>query len=588
MSTRSVPLQSRLPQPQRPTLRLIKRGAAPASTAALRAVFWIFGIVLASAQAWITRYQLSADSVSYLDMSDAVSPGFTWHRLINGVWSPFYPFLLGIVRRTFQVSPSNEIVAGHLLNIGFFIFSFVCFEFFLVGAIRELEAFATPSAKGQPSSSLPKWAYLLVGYALFLWGAIGGISLTRLRPDMLMSGFLYLAVGMLLRMHRAPASWTRYLALGMILGFGYLAKAPMLPIGGLILIMTLFAVADWRPALKMAAAALALMLLIGSFYFVPLSRQCGFFTLGQSSVFNYVVHVDRAGPPWYLQSSGDAQGSFLHPPEKIFSAPPAYAFAVPSAVTHPLRFDPSYWLAGVHPQFVWKRQITAVTNNTVYLTRLFRRLIAMEAAIFVLAVFSRGRKQMVPAVMNAWPVWSVGLAGCAMYTLVSIEPRYVAAFLVLLGFAMFPGLASVLQASSRIVAAVVLATVVILLYPAMRNTCGEYVNSPRTPNADSEAANALAGFGLKPGDGVARISPWVSDFGAERILRVQIVAEVDHGHAGEFWSSSSATQAELLRVFASRGAKAVIATSPALSAENQSQWTRLGSTQYWVWRPYSQ
>jgi hypothetical protein len=586
MSARSIPLQNGFPQPQRPSLQVVKRVAAPASTTLLRAGFWIFGVLLASAQAWITRYQLSADSVSYLDMSDALMPGFTWHRLINGVWSPLYPLLLGLVRRTFQVSASNEIAAGHLLNIGFFIFSFVCFEFFLVGAIRELATFAPPSTKGQPPSSLPRWAYLSVGYALFLWGAIGGISLTRLRPDMLMSGFLYLAVGMLLRMHRAPASWTRYLALGVILGFGYLAKAPMLPIGVLILMMTLFAVTDLRLALKMAGATLALMFLIGSFYFVPLSRECGFFTLGQSSVFNYVVHVDRAGPPWYLQSSGDARGSFLHPPEKIFSAPPAYAFAVPSAVTHPLRFDPSYWIAGVHPQFVWKRQITAVTNNAVYLTRLFRRLIAMGAAIFALALFSRGRKQMVRAVMNTWPVWSIGLAGCAMYTLVSIEPRYVAAFLVLLGFAMFPGLASVRQTSSRIVALVVLAAVVILLYPAVRNTSSEYANS-RMPNADSEAASTLAGFGLKPGDGVARISPWVSDFGVERILRVQIVAEVDHVHAGEFWSSSSATQAELLRVFASRGAKAVIATSPALTANNESEWTRLGSTQYWIWRPHS-
>ncbi len=587
MSTRSVPLQSGLPQPQRPTLQLIKRGAAPVSTAALRAAFWIFGILLASAQAWIGRYQLSADSICYLDMSDAVLPGFTWHRLINGVWSPLYPLLLGIVRRTFQVSPSNEIAAGHLLNIGLFIFAFLCFEFFLVGAIRELEAFEGPSTNGPPTISLPKWAYLSVGYVLFLWGAVAGISLTRLRPDMLMSGFLYLAVGMLLRMHRVPASWTRYLALGVILGFGYLAKAPMLPIGSLILMMTLFVVSDWRPALKMAAATLALMLLIGSFYFVPLSRQRGSFTLGQSSVFNYVVHVDRASPPWYLQSPGDARGSFLHPPEKIFSAPPAYAFAVPHAGTHPLRFDPSYWTEGLRPHFVWKRQIRAVANNVVYLIRIFRKLIAMEAAILVLALLSLGRKRMVPAVMSAWPVWSVGLAGCAMYTLVSIEPRYVAAFLVLLGFAMFPALASLRQASSRIVAVVVLAIVVILLYSVVQNSFDEYANS-RKPNADSEAASALAGLGLKPGDAVARISPAVSDLGAERILRVQIIAEVDNAHTREFWSSSSATQAELLSAFASRGAKAVIATSPALTAKNESDWTRLGSTQYWVWRPPTQ
>src|SRR5260370_18533989 len=113
-----------------------------------------------------------------------------------------------------------------------------------------------------------------------------------LRPDMLISVFLYLDVGMLLRMRRAPARWNRYLALGALLGIGYLAKAPMLPIGVVVLAATLFVVADWRPALKMAAGGLALMFLIGSLYFVPLSRPQGHFTLGESYALNSVLHLD--------------------------------------------------------------------------------------------------------------------------------------------------------------------------------------------------------------------------------------------------------------------------------------------------------
>ncbi len=144
MSTRSVPLASGLPQPQRPTLRILKREPLPRSVAALRVTFWTAGILLASAQAWIFRYQVSADSISYLDMSDAVLPGSNWHRLINGVWSPLYPFLLGLLRRMFHISPGNEIMAGHLLNLAVFIFAFACFEFFLSAAIRELGLPTTP------------------------------------------------------------------------------------------------------------------------------------------------------------------------------------------------------------------------------------------------------------------------------------------------------------------------------------------------------------------------------------------------------------------------------------------------------------
>jgi len=80
--------------------------------AALRIGFWGIGIFLAAAQAWIFRYQVTADSISYLDMSDGVFPGNDWHRLINGVWSPLYPFLLGVFRRIFDISAPNEIVAA--------------------------------------------------------------------------------------------------------------------------------------------------------------------------------------------------------------------------------------------------------------------------------------------------------------------------------------------------------------------------------------------------------------------------------------------------------------------------------------------
>jgi len=549
----------------------------------MRVAFWSVGILIASAQAWIFRYQASSDSISYLDMSDGVLPGSDWHRLINGVWSPLYPLLLGIFGRMFNISPGNEIPAGHLLNIVFFIFAFACFEFFLGGTLRELEDLGGISADDRAAASLPNWTFLPVAYSLFLWAAIAEISVAGLRADMLMSGFLYLAVGLLIRMHHRPARWTSYLALGAILGTGFLAKEAMLPIGVLILATTLFAVQSWRPALKMAAGGLALMLLIGSLYFVPLSRQQGHLTLGETGTLNYVVHVDQASPHWYLQTPGSAHGSFLHPPEKIFSDPPAYAFAVPIAVTHPLRFDLLYWIAGVRPHFVLRRQITAIRTNLLVLKEPLRELRVVMGTIFVLAFLCSGKKQVIAAVVKAWPAWLIGLAGCLMYIGIYIEPRYVAAFLTLFCLGLLVGFPVPRETGRKIAQLIVIATVIMLLYPLLRQTYNGYAQQPRF-NVDSEAAQALRGLGIKPGDEVARISPIVYDYAVERILRVQIVAEVDREHASDFWSSPFATQQSLLRTFASRGVKAVIATSPRLNAENQSEWARLGSTQYWAWR----
>jgi hypothetical protein len=77
----------------------------------------------------------------------------------------------------------------------------------------------------------------------------------------------------------------------------------------------------------------------------------------------------------------------------------------------------------------------------------------------------------------------------------------------------------------------------------------------------------------------------VIDLGIERIARVEVREEVDYEHAREFWAAPPSTQADLLRVFAARGAKAVIANLPRIGAGNRLHWIHLGSTQYWVWLP---
>ena len=282
-SSQNVLSTSALPQPR--GLELLRPRPSRAFTTAIRLAFWTAGILLASVQAWVFRYEVSSDSISYLDMSDGVLPGSDWHRVINGVWSPLYPFLLGVFRRIFNISPRNEIPAAHLLGVVIFIFAFACFEFFLIGAVRKLDA-----PEGIPGERraipLPKWAFLPVAYSVFLWAAIVHIQVIVPRADMLMSGFLYLAVGILLRMNDRPARWMSYLALGAVLGMGFLAKEVMLPVGFLILATTFFVVENWRPALKMGAGALALTLLIGSLYFVPLSLQLGHFTMGEVGRLN--------------------------------------------------------------------------------------------------------------------------------------------------------------------------------------------------------------------------------------------------------------------------------------------------------------
>lgn len=543
----------------------------------LRVAFWTVGILLAAAQAWVYRFQATPDSISYLDMSDGVLPGGDWHRLINGVWSPLYPFLIGLARRIFPVSAANEITYAHLLNVGVFIFAFACFEFLLRGVKTRVQTF------------LPDWAYLSIAYSLFLWASISEISLRNLRPDMLMSGFLYLAVGMLLRMQRAPARWNTYLALGAVLGIAFLAKAPMLPIGGLILAATLIEVEEWRPAVKMVATAFALMMVIGSLYFIPLSNARGRFTLGESGAFNYLVHVDLAQPDWYLQDPGLGRGSFAYPPEKIFSSPPAYAFALPHSGTHPLKFDPSDWMQGVRPRFVFRRQVATVVANLLGDGWLLLTLGVATGVIVLLGYFVRGGKD-ISRFLNSWSLCVIGIAGCVMYVLVHVEDRYVAAFLVLFWFGVMLSLRVPEWVKPRVAAVITFLVIASLLLPTGRLIYLRHTQGVDRINTDALAATELGKLGVNAGDKVARIIPTGNGGGLAlaRIARVQVVAEVDLDHAAEFWSAPVSTQQDLLQAFALRGVKAVIAGSPKFSASNQADWVRLGSTPYWVWRPGGQ
>jgi hypothetical protein len=75
MSTRNLRIPVSSIQAQGPAQEIVMRKPVAASDGALRVIFWSFGLALAVAQCWIFRYQVTADSISYMDMSAGVMPG---------------------------------------------------------------------------------------------------------------------------------------------------------------------------------------------------------------------------------------------------------------------------------------------------------------------------------------------------------------------------------------------------------------------------------------------------------------------------------------------------------------------------------
>jgi hypothetical protein len=509
-----------------------------------------------------------------MDMSDGVLRGHDWHRLITGVWSPLYPVVLGVFRRIFSPGPAQEMTFDHLVNIPIFCFAFASFEFLLRAVEREYFS-------GEPSNAprVPRWAFLTVAYSLFLWASIAAISFITMRPDMLMSAFLYLAMGLLIRMRGRRPDLRSYLVLGAVLGVSFLAKAPMLPIGMLILLASVLMVTTWQRAILMAAGAAVVFFLIASLYFVPLSRSLGHFTLGESGNFNYIVHVDHASPNWYLTDPGKAKGVAIHRVRRIFSDPPTYEFSIGLPVTHPLKFDPCYWTQGLKPVFNLHSQLAAIRQNLPLVKPIAVDLVGIALGFIALYLFSSASKRWCD-LMEGWPLWLVGLAGILMYTIIHVEPRYVGALLVLFWLGLALSLGS-WNKHSKMFRAIVLVISASLLIPA-----AHAAYAPRNfrwntrQNIDAQVAEALAKLGTHPGDPVARIMR--DSIGWARTSRVTIVAEVDlDAGAAQFWESDPATQARVLQALRETGVKSVVGHS--WDDVTAPGWYRVGRSHYWIY-----
>jgi hypothetical protein len=195
-----------------------------------------------------------------------------------------------------------------------------------------------------------------------------------------------------------------------------------------------------------------------------------------------------------------------------------------------------------------------------------------------------GRRVLWDGLRATWPASLIGAAGICMYVLIHVEPRYVAAFLVLFFVSIMAGIGIPARFSNKLANPVILVCISLFL-PIASHTYIRHSQGIGRFDADAQAAATLASLGIGRGDLVARISPVVNDLGIERIARVEVIAEVDNAHANEFWAAPESTQKELLSAFAAHGAKAVIATKPHLSQQNSSEWKQLGSTRYWVWQP---
>jgi hypothetical protein len=546
------------------------------------------------------RFDMNSDGVSYLDIGDAYFRG-EWRTAINGYFSPLYSWVLGLANGIVAPSAYWEFPLAHLVNLVIFLGAVLSFDFFLRQLIDH---------ERRTEGAWPAWAWILLGYGLFAWSSLGMLNVRLVSPDMLVAATVYLAAGILLRLasqgHAAPRAVV--VGLGVVLGFGCLAKGAMLPLACVFLLASGFLAGTVRRATMRVSLALLGLLAVAGPFLVALSLSKGRPTAGDVGKLNYGWYdngVDLKGEALavfrrHWQGEPPGSGVPLHPTRKIADHPPIYEFATPVGGTYPLWYDPSYWYTGLRVHFSIREQVTVAASSarwyyatfvgvpfgsliregpSVKLLSHVRLLpLVLMCGWVVLAYQSRRRWSLGRDLLKHWFLALPGLAALTMYSLVLVEERYIAPFVMLICASAFAALrlpepwGTVTRRTLILVPSAVLAI-----------TALGVVSAPSSAPLAWRIADGVRRLDARPDRKIASLQYANMAHGAwARLARARIVAEIFPDGEGAFWTAPDSVKARVLQTFAAAGADIVVATAAPAGAVS-SGWRPIGETGYFAY-----
>lgn len=561
----------------------------------LPTLFRLLAITLGALHAWaaITSYSMSEDGISYLDMGDAYMRG-DWAMALNSVWSPMYSWILGLVSRLAKPSMRWEFAVVQVVNLAIYLVALVCFEFFWRQMTHYRHA-ETRDSLGDSQVALPEWAWVALGYTLFVWSSLALIKVWVVTPDMLMACSVYLAAGLVLRIRLGHTDWPTFGLLGMVLGLGYLTKAVMFPLSIAFLAVSLFSVGKLHRAFRRVAVAFLVFLLFTAPFIAAISAAKGRLTFGDAGTLTYVRYVNGVPYP-HWQGEPVGSGTPMHPSRRIMDYPRIYEFGSPVGGTYPIGYDPSYWYEGVEPYVDVGQQLGLILTSALFYFDLFvRQQGLLVAPAFLLCWMGLPRRLAVANVIRRWGLAVAALAAFGMYSLVYVEGRYIAVFFVLFWADLLASLRLPRSQAYRRLASGVSAIMVLSLLlnlgafelegysdlSSRRSTDLRRSQQANPPSWPGEVAEELDRLGVEPEDEVAVIGYGFGSFWA-RLARVRIVAEMVDQEAGPFWVGDPALQSEVIEAFASTGAQAIIAERVP-SYATLADWHQVGNSNYYVY-----
>ena len=549
-------------------------------------------IAIETARAWFTRYELTPDSMSYLDIARGIAEGH-FGDAISSYWSPGYPVLVSLFLWLFRPNAYWEFPLVHFVNLLIFVGTLGSFQIFWNEALRWHRRYTKDR-----SGEIPEFAFWAIGYAVFGIAIANIITVGLVAPDLLVSGFCLLAGSATLRFRRTPSLGSA-IWLGFVLALGYYAKAPFLPMG----IVFLLCVCLSRPLssriIVLAATAAATFLLICSPLVVALSRANGRLTFGDSARLNQAFYINGVQYFRHWQGGPPGSGSPIHPTRKLNDFPQIYEFAADDMGTYPPWYAPTYWNAGIHPHLDLRRQVAVFTRNMALEFQIIMESGAeLVCVAIILALLTGYRWKWAKAICHLWFIWAPGAFALLMFALVHVEPRFLGGWLVILfgGImcaTMLPEGDGVRRAVWCIGMAAIMTAGAGVLLEASREAVG-IDHAVGRSSEDASIAIALLQSGLHPGDHVALIGDGTGAYWAH-LARLRIIAEIPASSASrpgtpaiDFWESAPDNQQKALEILEQTGAKVVIAGAnpsivDAVPTTIPSPWKRVDGTRAYIY-----
>ncbi len=545
----------------------------------LRSVAWLITIFAGFLQAWASRFWISPDGNNYLDIASAYMHR-DWSHAVNAYWSPVFSWLLALSLGTFRTGPYWDSTILHLLNFGGLLFSLCSFEFFFRSFLLIQNRL---HSSGEAAEPLPDLAWWALGYALFLSTSLLVLSVVNTTPDIWVAALTYAIAGLVLRIAVNGGGWSLFAILGFGLGCAYLTKTFYFPMSFVFLVTAWFASGNPRKSFKQAVLGFLTFALVAGPWITVLSRAKHRFTFGDVGKLAFVIFIDQLPQSFFWQGE-NGTGTPLHPVRQLMAKPRLYEFGTPVEGTYPPSFDPSYWMEGARLRFQVRGLLKVLRQSAGTFFLIWTTQLEFAFASLIIFFLVRGKADWPALLRKQFYLWIPPLIACLNYSIVLVEFRYIAPFVLLLWLAVFGSLFGTKSEFPRTFGlAIVFAVWVITGVRMAKSTTSDLASIiAGQENLNWEVAEGLRRLGSQSGDRVAGLSR-VAEAHWAHLAAVKIVAEIPLGDEGIFWAATPSEKQKVFRAFATTGARYVVTKNPPACAQAEG-WIPLGGTGFYAFR----